>query len=166
MASSILIRDGAWPSVRKEGKATEAIRPGHVIEWDAGVGGGAVRRARSGGLGISPTRKAIALENDIIGRGVERDGSVALGSSKEDYQIGDRVQYVVASRGAEVQVWLPTGNNIAIGDPMVATGAGNPGDVKKAAGSLGADDEEIIGYCAVALNNATGTDALLRIEVA
>jgi hypothetical protein len=163
-ASSILVNDGAWPSVRKEAKATESIRPGYLVEWD--TNSAQVRRARSGGLGISATRKAVALENDLVGRGVEKDGSVTLGTSKEDYGIGDVVQYVVASRGSIVQLWLPTGNNIAIGDALVATGAGNPGKVKKASGTVGADDEEIVGYAAQALNNATGFDALLKVEAA
>lgn len=136
--------------LRKEGKATVAVKPGMLIQWDTVYTSVKPTVALAG---IAATRKAFALENDLVGQGIT-----------DQYDINDTVQYGIFQRGAEIQALLQTGNNVAVGDPLVSAGAGN---LKKGGTTtLGADDEEIVGYAAEALNNASGSDQFLRIEVA
>lgn len=140
--------------VQKEGKASVAVRPGMLVEFDGNSVGTTlgVRPCTKAGVGLGATRKAFALENDLVGQGID-----------DNYDISDTVRYGVFQRGAEVQALLATGNNVAIGDALASNGAGN---LKKAATTVGADDEEIVCYAMEALNNSSGSDARLRVEVA
>jgi hypothetical protein len=146
--------------LRKEGKASVTVKPGHLIEWDgtsvATTLG--VRPCTKAGVGLGATRKAFALENDIVGQGLTPENSTV-----DQYDINDTVMYGVFQRGAEIQAWLKTGNNVAIGDALASAGAGN---LQKVATTIGADDEEIVAYALEALNNAAGFDKYLRVEVA
>lgn len=146
--------------IQKEGKASVAVKPGMLVEWDGVVVGTAngVRPCTKAGVGLGATRKAFALENDIVGQGLTPENSTV-----DQYDVGDQVRYGVFQRGAEIQAWLKTGNNVAIGDALASAGAGN---LQKAATTVGADDEEIVGYAIEALNNAAGFDKYLRVEVA
>lgn len=140
--------------VQKEGKASVAIRPGMLVEWDGNsvdttLG---VRPCTKAGVGLGATRKAFALEDDLIGRGID-----------DNYAINDSVKYGVFQRGAEVQALLKTGNNAAIGTALASAGAGN---LQITATTVGADDEEVVGYSMEANNNISGVDVRLRVEVA
>lgn len=140
--------------MQKEGKASVAVKPGMLVEWDGAailttLG---VRPCTKAGVGLGATRKAFALENDLVGQGID-----------DNYDINDMCRYGVMNRGSEVQALLATGNNVAIGDALASNGAGN---LKKAATTVGADDEEIVGYAMEANNNASGVDVRLRVEVA
>ena len=138
--------------LRKEGKATVAVKPGMLVQWDAAIDAVKPQLAGAPSGTQGATRKAFALENDLVGQGID-----------DNYDIGDTVQYGVFQRGAEVQALLATGNNVAIGGAVVSNGAGN---LKIAATNYGDDDEEVVGYAMEALNNSSGSDARLRIEVA
>src|SRR2546421_6727758 len=157
MAAQVWLKGGG---LVKEAKATVAIRAGHLIEWD-GSAALTVRPCTKNPAnpGLSPTRKAFALENGLIGKGVP----VLPTDTTQDYVVGDQVVYVVPERGAEIQAWLLTGQNVAIGDALVSS---TTGALKKAVTSMGNDDEEIVGYAMAALNNVAGFDARLRIEIA
>lgn len=147
--NSIVLK-GAF--IRKEAEATVAVRPGMLVTWDGAIT--SVKPQTNGAPGgtLQATRKAFAIENDLIGRGID-----------DNYAIGDTVQYGVFQRGSEVQALLATGNNAAIGTALVSSGAGN---LKVSTGTYGDDDEEIVGYAMEALNNTSGSDARLRVEVA
>lgn len=138
--------------LRKEAAATVTIRPGMLIGWDALIT--SVKPTTSIG-GVEPAgsvRKAFALENDLIGRGID-----------DYYAVGDQVQYGVFHRGAEIQALLKTGNTTVIGSPLMSAGAGN---LQLVGVSLGTNDEEIVAYAMEVVANATGADARIRVEVA
>jgi len=156
MASTVFLKGGG---LVKEAVATTAIRPGHLIMWDTSAATVRTCNKNPASPGLTPTRKAFALENRIIGKGVP----VLPTDTTQNYVIGDQVTYVVPERGAEIQAWLQTGDNVAIGDALVSNATGA---LKKALTSMGNDDEEIVGYSMQALNNVAGFDARLRIEVA
>lgn len=71
--------------IRKEGKASSAITPGDLIEF-----GGAAELRRHSGVGTQ-ARRAFALENDLIGQGID-----------DDYDANDTVQYGLFIPGSEV----------------------------------------------------------------
>jgi len=144
--------------LRKEAKATVAVKPGMLVQWDTNYDTVKPCVAIAGAVPGGASRKAFALENDLVGQGVGTSPATA-----DAYDINDTVQYGIFHRGAEIQALLATGNNAAIGAPLVSNGAGN---LKLAATTQGADDEEILGYAAEALNNATGSDQYIRMEVA
>lgn len=85
MARSTIILKGVQHCIRKEAKASAAITPGHLVEF----GGANEMRVHStvGGQG----RKAFAVENDLIGKGIA-----------DAYNAAETVQYVVASPGVEI----------------------------------------------------------------
>jgi hypothetical protein len=93
--------------IRKEGKASSAITPGHLVEF----GGTADLRVHStiGGQ----ARKAFALENDLIGKGIT-----------DAYVAGDTVQYGVFPPGTEVYAILGAGLTCAKGDFLESNGNG------------------------------------------
>jgi len=149
--SSIVLR-GDW--IQKEGKASVAVQPGMLVEWDGAAVGTTlgVRPCTKAGVGLGATRKAFALENDLVGQGIA-----------DNYDINDVVRYGVFQRGAEVQALLANGNTTAIGDALASNGNGQ---LKKAATTVGADDEEIVGYAMEVIVGAALPGTLLRVEVA
>lgn len=93
--------------VRKEAKASEAITPGHLVEF-----GGANELRKHSTVG-GQARKAFALENDLIGKGIA-----------DAYASGDAVQYGVFYPGAEVYALLGAGLTCAKGDFLESNGNG------------------------------------------
>lgn len=83
MARSTIALKGNF--VRKEGQASAAITPGHLVEF----GGAKDLRVHSTVGGQA--RKAFALENDLVGQGIA-----------DAYDANDTVQYGVFEPGAEV----------------------------------------------------------------
>lgn len=146
--------------IQKEGKASVAVKPGMLIEWDGNTVGTTlgVRPCTKAGAVLGATRKAFAVENDLVGQGLTPENTTT-----DQYDISDTVKYGVFQRGAEIQAWLKTGNNVVIGDALASGGAGN---LQKVATTIGADDEEVVAYAMEALNNAAGFDKYLRVEVA
>lgn len=144
--------------VRKEAKATVAVKPGMLVQWDTTKDTVKPCVAVAGAVPGGATRKAFALENDLVGQGIG-----ATPALSDAYDINDTCQYGVFQRGAEILALLATANNALIGSPLVSAGAGN---LKLAATSQGADDEEIVGYCMEPQNNVSGVDQFVRIEVA
>lgn len=93
--------------IRKEGEASSAITPGDLVEF----GGSADLRPHST-VGTQ-ARRAFALENDLIGKGID-----------DAYAAGDAVQYGVFVPGAEVRARLAAGETCTKGDALESAGNG------------------------------------------
>lgn len=93
--------------VLKERKANAAITPGDLVEV---MSTGNIRRFALAG---QAAQRAFALEQDLIGRGVD-----------DDYAAGEQIRYGVFTVGAEVYAWLATGESCAIGDFLESAGNG------------------------------------------
>lgn len=93
--------------IRKEGEASEAITPGMLIEF-----GGSADVQKHSTVG-GQARRAFALENDLIGKGVD-----------DAYAAGDVVQYGVFVPGAEVYAKLTGGETCTKGDALESAGNG------------------------------------------
>lgn len=134
MANTILLKGEA--TVRKEQVATGVIQPGMQVSLAGAAGGG--------------KRKAFAVENDLIGKGID-----------DNYAIGEVVQVLVCPTGTEINALLANGENVpTVGTPLVGAGNG----LLAVAGS--GEDGEIVAYALQVLNNASGQPARLRVEVA
>lgn len=83
MAKSTIALKGHF--VLKEAKASAAITPGHLVEF-----GGAAELRKHATVG-GQARKAFALENDLVGQGID-----------DDYDANDTVRYGVFPPGTEV----------------------------------------------------------------
>lgn len=141
--STIALKPGDGGGIRKEGTASEAITPGHLIEF----GGSNDLQKHSSQNGAA--RRAFAVENDLVGEDVD-----------DAYDAGDTVQYDVYPQGAEVYAWLAYGQNITtVGAALVSNGDGT---LKAAAGS---DDHRTVAYALEAVN-ASAADARIKVEVA
>lgn len=104
MAKTIALKGGY---IRKEGEASAAITPGHLIEF----GGAADVRVHATAGGQA--RRAFALENDLIGRDID-----------DAYAAGDVVQYGVFVPGAEVYAKLQAAETCTKGDALESAGDG------------------------------------------
>lgn len=125
--------------ILKEGEASEAITPGHLVEF-----GGAADLRKHATIG-GQARKAFAVENDLIGKGID-----------DAYAAADSVKYVVPVPGAEVYALLLTGESCSKGDFLES--AGN--------GTLQVASTPIEGSSvAVALEAITGAGAPKRVKV-
>lgn len=126
--------------IRKEGEASGAITPGHLVEF----GGANDLQVHSTAAG--PARKAFALENDLIGAGID-----------DAYASGTTVQYGVFERGAEVSAILATSQTIAKGDKLVSNGNGQ---VKEYGTEV--EQDSIVGW---AMEAVTTTSAAKRLTI-
>lgn len=125
--------------IRKEAEASEAITPGHLVEF-----GGANELRKHATLGAQ-ARKAFALENDLIGKGIDND-----------YALGDAVQYGVFVPGSEVYALLLAGESCSKGDFLESA----------ANGTLQVASTPVEGSnIAVALEAITGGAAAKRVRV-
>jgi len=143
MPNTINLKGGI---IRKEAEAAAAIMPGHLVELDSS--GLAQVQSSAGGV----AQRAFALENDLIGGGID-----------DAYADSVTVQYGVFQRGAEVYAWLDGGENVGIGDLLVPAGDGS-------LAAVGTDEEYAI--CAIALEavdnsaeSAGGAQARITVEV-
>lgn len=94
-------------AVLKERIANAAITPGDLVEV---MSTGKVRRFALAG---TAAQRAFALEQDLIGRGID-----------DDYAAGEQIRYGVFAPGAEVYAWLVTGESCSIGDFLESAGNG------------------------------------------
>lgn len=128
----------------KEAQATAAISPGHLVEY------GGAKDIRKTSTALVSCRKAIALENDIVGKTIT-----------DAYAANDWVRYGVFTPGDVAYVRVAAAATaIAKGDKLVAH---SDGTVKK----TGATTDFIVGYALEALDNsAGGSEAFIKMEVA
>jgi hypothetical protein len=146
MANTILIIDAGFRP--PEPVANEAVTPGHLIEWvrSGGNAGKVQKHASAGG----PAQKFFALEADYQGRTISNA-----------YASGDRIHAYIAQRGARINAWLASGQNVVLGKELMSNGAGlltawtwntNKG-------------EALLAYATEAVN-ATSADTRIVVEVA
>lgn len=80
------------------------------------------------------------------------------------YAAGTTVPYIFASAGDVLYMLLKTGNNIAKGAPLESAGAGN---LQTATTPIaGTSVDSLVGYAEEAVNNASGSDARIRVRIA
>ena len=136
---------GDW--ILKEGEASEGITPGHLVEF----GGSNDLQLQSTAAGVA--RRAFALENDLVGKGVD-----------DAYVAGDTVRYGVFEQGAEVYAWLDGGENVAKGAQLVPAGDGSLAEVGSG------EEASICAFAMEAVDNsgtsAGGAHKRIIVEVA
>jgi len=93
--------------VLKERKANAAITPGDLVEI---MSTGNLRRHATMG---AAAQRAFALEQDLIGRGVD-----------DNYAANEQARYGVFLPGSEVYAWLQINESCAIGDFLESDGTG------------------------------------------
>ena len=146
MPNTISLKGGF---VRKEGEASSAITPGHLVEF----GGANDLQVHSTAGG--PARKAFALENDLVGK--------AVGDA---YAAGETTQYGVFQAGSEIYAFLDGGENVSIGDPLVSAGDGSLVAFIESTHETG----DIVAYAMEAVNNSAtspgGTQLRITVEAA
>jgi len=129
--------------IRKEGEASGTITPGMLVEF----GGSNDLQAHSTAAGIG--RKAFAVENDLIGRGID-----------DDYSAGEVVQYIIPEPGGEVYALLAGGETVSKGDALVSAGDGT-------LAAMGSGEEAgLIGFAMEDLANSASLPARLIVEAA
>lgn len=127
--------------VRKEAVASEAITPGHLIEF-----GGSNDVQKQSSAAEADAAKTWALENDLVGDDLD-----------DDYASGDTVQYAVFDPGSELQALLAHGENVSEGDALEADGNG-----ALQAHSSG----RVLAFAREDLNNTSGSESRIDVEVA
>jgi hypothetical protein len=141
MPNTIALKGGF---IRKEGEASGAITPGHLVEF----GGSQDLQVHGSAAGVA--RKAFALENDLVGDGIS-----------DAYAQGETVQYGVFAQGAEVYAFLNYGENASLGDALVSAGDG-------CLAVQGTDEEfAVVAFALEAVDNTSGgADVRIEVEVA
>jgi hypothetical protein len=136
--------EGAERPILEGIATTTTIKPGHLVMWS------------SGELVIHNNDDALAapmfaVENPFA--------EVASGAAIDHaYAAAETCYYVFAQPGDVIYAWLETGNNIAKGDALTSDGAGG----LQGSPTAGA----VIAWADEALNNATGSQARLRVRIA
>lgn len=147
MPKTIILRANADSFIRKEAEASSAILPGELVEF------GGINELQAHGTDAGIARKAFALENDLIGKGID-----------DAYAAGETVQYAVCSSGTEIYAFLNGGENVAKGAALVSAGEGS----LRAVGSE-PEDDVVVAFALEALNissQSAGDDSRLKVEVA
>jgi len=129
--------------VRKEGEASAAITPGHLVEF------GGTNDLQVHSTAAGKARKAFALENDLVGSGIT-----------DAYAAGQTVQYGVFQRGAEVYAILAASQTIAKGDALVSAGDGTLKEI-----STEPEEDSIVAWAMEAVTT-TGSTSRILVEVA
>ena len=126
--------------VCKEGITDEKLKPGHIIER------GGTKDIQKVDSANEFRGKMIAIENDLVGCGVD-----------DEYAVDDTVLFIAPYRGCEVLVRIAAGANVAEGAYVTcaADGTGVTGTVANA-----------FGIALEAKDNSTGTaETFLRVEI-
>lgn len=137
--------------IRKEGAASEAITPGHLIEF------GGANDLQKHSTAAANARKAFAVENDLVGD----DISTA-------YATGERVQYEVFHAGTEVYALVAAGAT-AVTKGAALESAGD-GTLRILATDAATDDtqrDSVVAYALEAVDNSGGgAEARIKVEIA
>lgn len=138
MADNTIVVKGH--GIRKERNAAGTISPGHFVAVDA-----------SGTLVVHGTAdanasKAIAVENEVFGRGIDNN-----------YVAGDMVLYEVLVPGSEVKAIVAVGTAaITVGDYLSSAGDGTVKPVAASAATSQAQRAGIIGVALESVDNSVG----------
>lgn len=139
--------------IRKERVAAVAVVPGMLVEIKS-----AADTVQPHSVANGFAQKAFALENDLIGRGVG-DPAGSTATDRQEYAIGETVQYGVFQRGAEVNAILASGQNVSEGTVLTSNGAGK----LVACGSPGTNDDPVC--IALEAVNASSANKRIKVEV-
>jgi hypothetical protein len=137
--------------VRKEGIASGAITPGHLVEF-----GGANDLQVHSNAALN-ARKAFAVENDLIGNGIT-----------DAYALGDQVQYEVFYAGAEVYALVAAAATaITKGAALESAGDGTLRILTTDAATDDTQRDSVVAYALEAVDNSGGASAArIKVEVA
>jgi hypothetical protein len=144
MANRIVLK-GTPP--QKEREAAGTITPGDLIELDSS--GNVQRHSTVNGNAA----RLFAIENALEGNDID-----------DDYASGDRVYYVHARPGDEIQAYLAAGENASIGSFLVSDGDGKL-RVHTAASGEPEYLHSIIGIALEAVNISSSALGDSRIEI-
>ena len=138
--------------IKKEGVASEAIKPGRLIEF----GGSADLQNHDDA--DQNARKAFAVERDMVGDGIDTD-----------YDEDDTVVYVVGRSGDEVLARAAASLDASKGAPLTSNGDGRlkawAAQSDSGDGSAEIQNNTIVGYLLEDVTSATADDPI-RVEVA
>src|SRR5690606_38108362 len=142
--------------VRSEAGGSAVIPPGHLVQVHATDGAPRLRpHAAAGGN----AQRAFALENDLVGGGID-----------DAYVAGATVQYGVFAPGSEVYAWLAAGENAALGAALESAGDGTlqvHTPVNTDASDVDIPAAPIVAYAAEAVDNSGSTQPVrIKVEVA
>ena len=126
-------------------QAAVTIRPGMLLAY------GTTNTVKPhAGAGLNREGNKVAIDNwQATGSGLDTV-----------YNAGETVRYIFASPGDVLYMLLETGSNIAKGAALESNGTGA---LQALAGTA---LDAVIGYADEALNNATGSDARIRVRMA
>lgn len=137
--------EGAERPILEGIATTTTIKPGHLVMWS------------SGELVIhnnddAPAAPMFAVENPFY------KPTTTEAAIDHAYAAAETCYYVFGQPGDVIYAWLETGHNVAKGDALTSDGAGG----LQASPAAGA----VIAWAEEALNNATGSQARLKVRVA
>lgn len=132
----------------EEALANAILSPGHLIEI---LSTGKVRKhATEGGL----AERAFAIEDALQGKTVA-----------DAYAADDRVGYVLAAPGDEINAVVKAGENVAIGDKLISAGDGTL--IKTGSASTSVTDPVVVAVAmeAADLSDTGDVDTLVAVRV-
>lgn len=138
-----------YTDIVNEYDAGEAITPGMLLEL-----------ASDGDVDIQDTAggicsKMFALEDELQGKTID-----------DDYAADAPVQCWLATPGEEVLAWLANGEDVAIGDILVADGTGKLKAITEDSSNLEVEEYPVaIALEAVDMSGSSGADPTGRIKV-
>lgn len=135
--------------VHKEALAGGTITPGMLLAWSSGAL--IPHGSAAGAVGV----KMVAVETQTPNADTTAQIDVT-------YPSGDTVYYVTPRSGDVLNMLLKTGNNASIGSILVSDGAGA---LDVATVSTTTLESAVVGVAAAALNNTSGSNARLRVEI-
>jgi len=105
MARKVIILNGD-PLIKEELTATEAIIPGHLIEF-------ASASSAQKNTQVANQSVMVALERDELGKGID-----------DAYAASDVLKHAVLKPGDRFYGWLASGHNVAAGDFLAPQSGG------------------------------------------
>lgn len=138
-----------YNDIINEYEAGEAITPGMLIS--VASDGDVDKHASAGGV----CEKMFALEDELQGKTID-----------DDYDADEPVQCWVATPGEEVYAWLANGEDVAIGEILVADGNGKLKAATEDSSGVVVEEFPIaVALEAVDMSGSSGVDPSGRIKV-
>ena len=144
MPNTIILRG---EGLQKEAAAAASITPGHLIQVN-GAGTLQVHGAAAGSA-----QKAFAIENEVIGNGID-----------VVYTVGENVIYSVLQPGAEVNAFVAAGVTVTAGDFLESAGDGTLRKVATSAATANTSRASVIAQATETVV-AGGSDARVRVTI-
>ena len=153
MASSVyhtIVVNSTDSLMRKEALAGGTIIPGQLLTWSSGT---LIPHVSAAGV---VGAKMVAVETLTPDAATTAQIDVT-------YPSGDTVYYVTPRPGDMLYMFLATGENASIGSLLTSKGV--TGALQVTTVDTNTLENAVVGVAAVALNNATGSDARLLVEI-